>query len=305
MKRTLLTAVTLAIAGAASLAVAPASAAGVSLTLRPVKFVLELQPGASYTDSVIITNNGETPLTLTPTFEDFVPTGEANITFVKNAGGKSSLAGWVSVADSSVTLQPKEERRVPYTIVVPADAAPGGHFAVIFFNASEGSGAATGTTGVGILPRVGSLLMVSVPGDIARGGRISSFSGPRYVERGPLAFNVVFENTGSVHYQPKGTVAVTNLFGRTVATGVLDGLFVFPETSRTMKALVEGDRYYWGPLKATLRATDGDGQTHQATVRIWAWPWRITVIPLAGLVLVLLGLTQFRRRFQLQLRRRD
>lgn len=304
MKRTILTALALATAGVLALGVLPV-AAGVSITLRPVKFVLELQPGASYTDSVIITNNGETPLTLNPTFEDFIPTGEANISFVPDAGGASSLAGWVRIAELSVTLQPKEERRIPFTISVPADAVPGGHFAVIFFNAAEGNAVASGTSGVGIQPRVGSLLMVSVPGDVDRGGRIASLTGPRFVERGPLGFDVVIENTGSVHYQPEGTVAITNIFGKTVATGVLDGLFVFPKTSRTMKAVVAGDRYYWGPLKATVEATDGAGQTHRASVRLWAWPWRITAIPLVGLILVLIGLVQFRRRFQFQVRRRD
>lgn len=304
MKRTLLTALTLATAGVLAWAVAPALA-GVSITLRPVKFVLDLQPGATYTDSVIVTNNGETPLTLSPSFEDFVPTGEANITFVKNAGGGTSLAGWLRVAEPTVTLQPKEERRIPFTVTVPPNAAPGGHFAVIFFNASDGAAASTTGGAVGILPRVGSLVMVAVPGDVSKGGRIASFTGPRYVERGPLAFEVVFENTGSVHYQPEGNVKVTNIFGKTVATGVLDGLFVFPKTTRTMKALVPGDRYYWGPLKVTLSATDGAGQSHQATARVWAWPWRITALPLAGLVLLLIGLVQFRRRFQFELRRRS
>lgn len=304
MKRTLLTVLALAFVGVLVLGVSSAEA-GVSITLRPVKFVLDLKPGTSYTDSVIVTNNGETPLTLNPTFEDFIPTGEANISFVPNAGGASSLAGWVRVAEPSVTLQPKEERRIPFTISVPADAAPGGHFAVVFFNAAEGNAVATGTSGVGILPRVGSLLMVAVPGDVAKGGRISSLTGPRFVERGPLGFDLVFENTGSVHYQPEGAVAITNIFGKTVAAGVLDGLFVFPKTSRTMKAVVAGDRYYWGPLKATVKATDGAGQTHQASVRLWAWPWRITAIPLAGFILVLIGVFQFKRRFQFQVRRRD
>jgi hypothetical protein len=302
MKRILL-AFTLAFTGVLACGIASVSA-GVSITLRPVKFVLELQPGALYTDSVIVTNNGETPLTLQPSFESFVPTGGANISFVKNAGNGSSLADWISVAEPSVTLQPKEERRIPFTITVPPNAAPGGHYAVIFFNASDGA-AASSATGMGILPRVGSLVMVAVPGDIAKGGLITSFTGPKYVERGPLGFDVVFENTGSVHYQPEGTVRVTNIFGRTVATGILDGLFVFPKTSRPMKAAVAGDNYYWGPLKVTLSATDGDGQTHEASLRMWAWPWRITVIPLVGLLLVIFGLIQFRRRFQFQVRRRE
>ena len=303
MKRTFLTAFALATAGVLACGIAPALA-GVSITLRPVKFVLDLQPGALYTDSVIVTNNGETPLTLQPSFEDFVPTGGANISFVKNAGNGSSLADWISMTEPSVTLQPKEERRLLFTITVPPNAAPGGHYAVIFFNASDGA-VASGSAGVGILPRVGSLLMVAVPGDVAKGGRIVSFTGPKYVERGPLGFDVVFENTGSVHYQPEGTVRVTNIFGRSVASGILDGLFVFPKTSRSMKALVAGDRYYWGPLKVTLSVTDGDGQTHETSLRMWAWPWHITLIPLAGLLLVIFGLIQFRRRFQFQVRRRE
>jgi hypothetical protein len=290
---------------AAAAGASPAQAA-VSVSLRPVKFVLDLAPGASYSDSLVVTNSGEQPLSVTPSFEDFVPTGEANINFVKHAGPGTSLVDWLSIDRQQIVLQPKEERKVPFTINVPANAAPGGHFAVFFFNASDQAASTTPAgAGVGILPRIGSLVMVAVPGDVSKAGSIKSFTGPKFIQRGPVQFQVEFQNSGSVHYQPEGKVTMRNIFGSTVAEGSLEGLFVFPGTSRTMKALVPAERYYWGPYIAELKAKDGAGVEHVATVRVWAWPWRITVIPLVGLILVIVGLSQFKRRFKFELRRRD
>jgi hypothetical protein len=185
------------------------------------------------------------------------------------------------------------------------NAVPGGHFAVIFFNATDQSSSTLNGSGVGILPRIGSLVMVAVPGDISKAGLIKSFNGPKFLQRGPVQFQVVFENTGSVHYQPTGAVTMKNLFGKVVAKGDVDGLFVFPKTSRTMKALVPGGQYYWGPYTAELNIKDGAGTAYTASVRVWAWPWRITVIPLVGLVLLIIGFSQFKRRFKFELRRRQ
>ena len=147
--------------------------------------------------------------------------------------------------------------------------------------------------------------MVAVPGDISKAGSIKSFLGPKFVQRGPLQFQLEFENLGSVHYQPTGAVSIKNLFGKVVAKGDVEGLFVFPKTSRTMKALVPGNQYYWGSYTAELNIKDGADTMHTASVRVWAWPWRITVIPLVGLVLLIIGFSQFKRRFKFELRRRQ
>ncbi len=42
------------------------------------------------------------------------------------------LGTWMST-QPSITLQPGESQSVPFTVVIPKDATPGGHFAVIFW----------------------------------------------------------------------------------------------------------------------------------------------------------------------------
>jgi hypothetical protein len=77
----------------------------------------------------------------------------------------NSLASWISFETTGLfTIAPKGNRKINYIINTPSGAIPGGHYGAIFFNSPE-SGNITGGS-ISMNRRIGSLLLVTVPGDI-------------------------------------------------------------------------------------------------------------------------------------------
>jgi hypothetical protein len=77
----------------------------------------------------------------------------------------NSLASWISFETTGLfTIAPKSNRKINYTVKTPSGAIPGGHYGAIFFNSPE-NGNVTGGS-ISMNRRIGSLLLVTVPGDI-------------------------------------------------------------------------------------------------------------------------------------------
>lgn len=273
----------------------------VSVGLRPIKYILEIDPGQTHQDYITVTNNSQEIVSLKAALEDFIPVGEASINFVPRAGEGTSLVDWVSIDKNIFQLKPGEEKRIPFSITVPTKAVPGGHFAVLFFNTVSDK---ENENTVGISARIGSLMMVSVPGNISKGGSIDEFAGPKWLEKGPVSFSIKFHNSGSVHYKPEGKIILKNLFGKKIAEGIIDSQYVFPNTSRTFTGTVKTEKYFWGPVTAALEMQDGAGQPVTASTTFWGLPWRITILPVLGAILILFGLWQLKKRFRLKLEKR-
>jgi hypothetical protein len=171
---------------------------------------------------------------------------------------------------------------VPFTITVPSNGEPGGHYGAILF---RGLSASSTGPGVGISGRVGTVILLNVPGASDTTGTIASFTGPAgYASHGPFAFSFTMNNTGNTHFTPQGQVTLSGpLFGSAVIP-FTPGI-VFPGYDRTFTATWPG-RYAFGPLTATVSLNIPNGGTLTQTVTFFAFPWQETV----GVILILLVL---------------
>lgn len=86
---------------------------------------------------VKVTNDTGKAVTLYTSREDFVAGDDTGTpTFVKpqNQGSDAfSLSNWISIEDKNLTLANGETREVKFSVKVPANAEPGGHYGAIFF----------------------------------------------------------------------------------------------------------------------------------------------------------------------------
>jgi len=139
----------------------------------PSSIYLELKPGSSYEDSVILTNNNDKAITLVLYAADrAMQEGKYQI---KTNKEKQELVGWwIQMAENDVTLAPGEKREVKYTVNIP-DYVP----------TNEYRGAITAT----------------LPGDPSHGGFVYSI---RYA----LGTKIVV--TDNPRYLPK--IGETNIF---------------------------------------------------------------------------------------------
>lgn len=279
-----------------------ALAGPVGLTLMPVKFIFDIDRGQTVDGKVTVINPNDFPLALKPEMEDFVPApGTADINFVPHAPGTLGLVDWIKFSTDLLVLEPKEQKEVPFEITAPLNAEPGSHFGVLFFKTQPLPGQEGAS--VAISTRIGSLILVAVPGNVSRAGELKSFQGPKYLTKGPVEFSVTFLNTGSVHYEPVGVITIKNIFGRKMTEVEVQKQWVLPTGMKKMKAVWPAG-YLFGYFSALLEIKDGAGNSYYANLSFWAWPWKESLIVLAILIAVILGLRFIKRRFKFTIARR-
>lgn len=182
------------------------------------------------------------------------------------------------------------------TINVPDDASPGGHYGVIRFTGTppnlEGQG-------VSLSASLGSLIFLSVSGDVTENLSLEEFSVNKngksgtFFESLPLNFVERIKNDGNVHEQPGGSIVITNMFNKTVATFSYNpsARYILPASTRKFeqpldKSVVANKRLF-GKYTATLNVTYGEGnnKTATSTITFWVIPWKLIVGVIAALVI--------------------
>ena len=255
------------------LCVVPAtSRAATGLSIQPVKISETLTPGQSVTGTILLTNASDGPVDVEVNTQDFVPVGGADsIQFVGNAPGVTSVKDWITVGSNHVfSFKVGESKQIPYTITAPLTAEPGGHFGVVFFKATTPN-AGGGSLKIGT--QVGMLVLVAIPGNHLQKGNILDFNAPSFIQGGPVTFGIKFENTGTVHFEPKGSIVITNMFGQQIAEVPIDGQIVLPTSIKMLHETWNVSGLLLGRYTAKAVIVDGDGnQLTTDSVHVWAFP---------------------------------
>ncbi len=287
-----------------------------ALVLAPAKVEIEAAPGNVIKDRIILLNDSEEAVTYYSSVERFEALGETGTpNFVPSDTG---LASWTSVAES-VILAPNESREVPYTIAIPTDAEPGGHFSAIFWSTLSPDGSGGGQVLIGT--KTGVLFLVGIAGDFEEKGGVTEFStldGGKIVNGLPLRFFYRFQNDGGDRLKPEGLITVKNLFGGTasVLSANLTEGNVLPRSVRKFEVLwgektdepnlIHTDKsqeggffqtageqrqdFLFGPYTATLQVSYGaDNQQEIAKFRFFAFPWQLLLLVLIGVTVIGFG----------------
>lgn len=262
-------------------------------TISPPVFELRSNPGEQLTEVVSIYNNGPIDLNLVTSMENLQPIGEAGqVQVIQDQEGLPSLKDWLTVKENSFTVKKGETKNVNFTVNVPANADPGGHFATVLFG-TIGS-PTKNATGALVVQKVGTLVLLTVAGDAKTSADIVEFTAPKAVwHSGAVNLNLRVKNSGSVHVRPRGFLTLTNVFGRQVAQVELDGKNILPGGTRVIPVAISLPKLLVGPVTATVTLTYGTpSQNLNATVGLMVLPWKLLV----PLITVLTLLIVLRRR---------
>lgn len=273
--------------------------AGTGLTIQPIKISHTLNPGEEVTGVVSLTNaSDDDTIEVQTKVEDFAPApGSTNISFVGRAEGLSTVRDWITLDVSpSFTFKRGEGKQISYTIKAPMNAEPGGHFGIMFFKAVrivEGEQLKIGT-------QVGILLFVTIPGNHLEKGKILGFSAPHFVQEGSVPFSIRFENTGTVHYEPKGVIVITNMFGKKVAEVPVSGQIVLPSGVREWSVGWNVEGFLLGRYKATLTIVNPDGEVLTGgTVSFYAAPLWYVADFIASIILLFFVLRFLKKKVKI------
>lgn len=269
----------------------------------PGKTDIVLNPGESRVLEIIVSNRTGKDRQFEINLKDFVGSNDLATPVVLTAEtGVSTMRDYVTVPEKVFFLKNAERARIPVTVSVPKGAEPGGRYVSILISTltqlektAKDSGMTQG--GVPLITQTGTLVFITVPGDIKTEGRLSDFytqNKKRIFSYGrDVAFDLVFENTGKIHLNPYGTIAVRNMFGQEVKKLELEPWFAMPQALRFREVdlvvdLKKDDNFMLGryTAEATIFRGYGDEFDSKALV-FWVLPWKLLLIILVALIMIL------------------
>lgn len=109
-----------------------------NLSISPLKHEFTIEAGTKKDATILVTNGTGNPITLYTSKEDFIAGDDTGTpTFIKPKDQTSdtySLANWIQLENENITLAKGESREIRFTVNVPKNSEPGGHYGAIFFS---------------------------------------------------------------------------------------------------------------------------------------------------------------------------
>jgi hypothetical protein len=279
-----------------------------ALTLSPAKITLSADPGETIETKISVRNDLDQTTTYYSSVEQYTVKGGEEPVFLPAEFG---LPTWIDV-QKEITLAPKERVEIPVLIKIPKDAPPGGHYAAIFWQTASPQGG-----GVGIVTKVGTLVLLEISGEVNESGEVLNFKAERkFFTHLPVNFSFDFKNTGNVHIAPQGKIYIKNLFGKTVASLTVNpgGFHTLPQTTRSFYSQswepekgmpkIEGKGFFaelkreiagfaFGYYKAQLNLEYGkERKVIQKDFGFWVLPIRVLSLSTLVLAVIILILTK-------------
>jgi len=278
-------------------------AAAASIGISPVTFELTGRPGEAIENYLKVFNPSSDTIGVKMQIEDIAPTGEEGFVAVEPPETETySLASWIKTDPEEFELKPGEERQVKFTLTIPENAEPGGHYGTVLAGTKAIMG--SGSTGAAIVQRIGALVLLIVPGEMKEGLIVKDFSAPIFSEYGPINFSVKFENTGTVHLKPTGLITINNLLGRNSAVIPFPERNVLPGGIRKIDVAWDKKLLWPGRYTAIITGNYGlnNAQMLPTAITFWVFPWKICLAALLVLILLFLIRKRFIAAFKILIR---
>lgn len=219
---------------------ADAGAGPESITLSPVSRDYKVDAGKEIKDELTIINDGKLAYDFIVYSRPYSVQGEeyqANYTQVRP---NTDVYQWVRFDKTTYHIKPNQTIKVPYKLTVPATAAPGGHYGVIFAE-TQPSAEAAGTAVVR-KKRVGAIVYANVNGTYINKGEFLDASLPFWQVQPPLGGDIRVQNTGNSDFKNDVRFTVRDVFGN-VKYDAVKQYPVLPQTTR--KINVAWDQSPW------------------------------------------------------------
>ena len=275
--------------------------------LGPGKLELQLLPGQTKTVYINISNRMAETKRFEIDVEDISGSTDINesVVLLGDDRGPYTLKDYISVPKYKFDLEPNLRVTIPVTVSVPKDAEAGGKYGSVLVKtvtteADPGSedGAAPRSA---IISRIGSLIFVTVPGETEIAGELKSFStlnNKKWYEKGPIEFQILYENEGSLHLNPYGEIRISNVLGEDVGFVELKPWFALPQSLRSREISWNRDLLF-GRYTATLNLNRGyDDIIDEAQISFWVIPWKIVATIFVGLFVVIWFIMRFFKSFE-------
>ena len=257
------------------------------ITISPTEKHFELNPGETVSDSLVVLNSGQVAYDfLSYTSPYSVANGSYNAQYDVNTP-RSDAYKWVQMDTTKWHADVRQTVTIPFTIRVPADASPGGHYGVIFAETQP----AGETSGIVRKKRIGMVLYVKVKGDVVNEGQVTSIATNWFYSHAPVTATVSVEDKGNTDFVAQTKMTVTDLFGGVKYTASNEHN-ILPGTTRDIPITYDNPPWF-GLFKVKVDATVMGATETRETYVLVAPYWLFVVI---GLAIVLGAINVVKRK---------
>lgn len=288
-----------------------------ALTLSPIKVELTANPGDSIQIPFEAFNDDTESKLYYLDYQVFDAKDESGNPILTRS--KTGIPTWFTGPDS-VTLGPKERRKLEVEMQIPANAEPGGHFGAILLRNDPPKLIENDSVTIG--SQVGLLVLLRVSGTFTEGADILEFgvaNSGAFLKSLPVDFYYRFQNNGDDWVKPLGDIVVESLWGRTkkIIPANPTGGNTLPRSIRKYEAswlTRSGETQnqddprppampagFWnkvayeakyspiGRFSANVTLTYGNQNQlrSKATVHFWIIPWELLVVAIPSILIAL------------------
>ncbi len=261
--------------------------------LEPGKIEIFLNPGETTTRNISVINRINRKVDFKVETEDFIGSDNVNTPVILLGSEKSpySFKDNLIPESDSFDLKFGQKIELPITITAPENAQPGGYYSSVIVSSLPATGDDESSAGAKIISRVAVLFFVRVNGPVNQQGQLDDFrieGGDSFMQKGPVRFEILFKNEGTVHLVPYGMVRIKNIFGKEVGKVPVDAYFSLPESLRYRQVTWTQERLL-GRYTAELTLNRGyEGKEDISKISFWVIPWTYIVAVLIAIFVITL-----------------
>jgi len=204
----------------------PAMAAtnsGNGFRVSPPRYELTIKSGQSQTVSLFVQNLANSKVTAQPVINDFTASdnesGQPQLILDPNKSAPQNSFKPLVQTIPDTSIAPLERKEIKVTLSVPANATPGGYYGAVRFSPVYTT---SGPANVSLTASVGTLFLITVPGNLTEKLSITGFDAAKngkagtFFNSGPITLVTRLKNEGNIHLQPFGKIVIKNTFGKVV-----------------------------------------------------------------------------------------
>lgn len=260
-----------------------------SITLSPAQRLIKVDAGTRHQDELTVINDGTVAYDFVVYARPYSVKGSDYKQDFQSTPSNADVYSWTRFEKTKYRLEVGKSVKIPFTITVPADAAPGGHYGVIF---AQTEPVAIGGNSVIRKKRVGALMHVTVNGQYKMAGEATTFDVPFWQLEPPMKTTVEAKNTGNAEFIDTTQMTVRDMFGN-VKYDAKKEFILLPKTTRTMH--LEWQKSGWFGLYKVETKQMFLGKTASKTHYVLMMP-RYVPIVIALFVLIGGGYAWLRRK---------
>ncbi len=268
----------------------------ITISVSPTLYDMAAEPGQVWNSSIKVVNVNAFDLTVYADVVNFLPQGEGGdgrfVPIDENDRTGATIAEWFTISREAIVIPREQTVEVPFTVSVPADAGPGGHYAAILIGTRPLAGE-PGQSKLQTAQVITSLFFARIAGEINEAGLIREFSTTESILSQPEAtFSLRFQNQGNVHLRPQGEIKILNMWGEERGLVPINQFSnfgnVLPQSIRELQFTWRGEwsiadigRY---TAIATLAYGTDERQFASAETTFWLLPLNLLFWIVVGLV---------------------